>query len=133
MEHLLEYEKFFGDILNESQIVYDGVKISAAGDGTGRLLLTYGTTKVYYKIKAKVKALLITLYDGPIGVVAAWQDDKKQYWVKDNTGKLFELEQGTLKTIAEKAKAKAPLIAFNGTGEVKGVSGTYNATLTKVA
>lgn len=90
---------------------------------------------MYYKIKAKVKALLITLYDGPIGVVAAWQDDKKQYWVKDNTGKLFELNPDTLKILAAKAKAKAkaPLIAFSGTGEVKGVEGTYNATLTKVA
>jgi hypothetical protein len=132
MEHILEYEQFAGESLNESQIIYDGVKVNAAGDKTGRLLLTYGTTKVYYKIKAKVKAL-ITLYEGPIGVVAAWQDDKKQCWVKDNTGKLFKLDTETLKTLAAKAKAKAPLIAFTGTGEVKGVSGTYDATLTKVA
>ena len=133
MEHLLEYEKFSGDILNEAQIVYDGVKISAAGDGTGRLLLTYGSTKSYYKIKAKVKKLLVVWYDGPIAVVGAWENEQKECWVKDNTGKLFKLNKETLKTIAAKAKAKAPSIELAGTGEIKGVEGTYNATLTKVA
>jgi hypothetical protein len=133
MEHLLEYEKFSGDILNESQIVYDGVKINAAGDGTGRLLLTYGTAKSYYKIKAKVKKLLVVWYDGPIAVVGAWENEQKECWVKDNTGKLFKLDKDTLKTIAAKAKSKAPSIELAGTGEIKGVEGTYNATLTKVA
>jgi hypothetical protein len=133
MEHILEYEQFSGESLNEGQIIYDGVKVNAAGDGTGRVLLTYGPTKLYYKVKAKVQKALITWYDGPIGVVAAWQDDKKQCWVKDNTDKLFKLDQATLKTLAAKAKAKAPTIDLAGTGEVKGVEGTYNATLTKVA
>jgi hypothetical protein len=118
MEHILEYEQFSDESLNEAQIVYDGVKVNAAGDGTGRVVLTYG----------------LVLYDGPIAVVAAWKDeDTKKCWVKDNTGKLFKLEPETLKTLAAKAKAKAPEIAFTGTGEVKGVEGSYDATLTKVA
>ena len=133
MEHILEYAQFFDEPLNEAQIVYDGVKLNAAGDGTGRVILTYGSTKLYYKIKAKVQKAFITWYDGPIAVVAAWQDDKKECWVKDNTDKLFKLDQQTLKTLAAKAKTKAPTIALAGTGEVKGVEGTYNATLTKVA
>jgi hypothetical protein len=134
MEYILEYLEFSGESLNEEQIVCDGVKLNAAKDGTGRIVLTYGTTKLYYKVKAKVKSIGISLYDGPIAVEAAWQDDKtKICWVKDNTGKLFELDPSTLKDLAAKTKAKAPLIAFTGTGEVKGVSGTYNATLTKVA
>jgi hypothetical protein len=134
MEHILEYEQLSGESLNEGQIIYDGVKLNAAGDGTGRVLLTYGTTKLYYKVKAKVKKIGIVLYDGPIAVVAAWSDDDtKKCWVKDNTGKLFKLEPATLKTLAAKAKSKAPEIAFAGTGEVKGVEGSYDATLTKVA
>jgi hypothetical protein len=134
MEHILEYEQFSDESLNEAQIVYDGVKVNAAGDGTGRVVLTYGSTKLYYKIKAKVKKIGLVLYDGPIAVVAAWKDeDTKKCWVKDNTGKLFKLEPETLKTLAAKAKAKAPEIAFTGTGEVKGVEGSYDATLTKVA
>jgi hypothetical protein len=51
MEHILEYEQFSGESLNEGQIIYDGVKVNSAGDGTGRVLLTYGPTKLYYKIK----------------------------------------------------------------------------------
>lgn len=134
MEHILEYEQFFDEPLNEAQIVYDGVKVNAAGDGTGRVLLSYGATKLYYKVKAKVKKLGITFYDGPIAVVGAWKnEDKGTYWVKDNTDKVFQLDTQTLKTLAAKAKAKASLITFAGTGEVKGVEGEYDATLTKVA
>jgi hypothetical protein len=134
MEYILEYDQFSGDSLNESQIIYDGVKINASGDGTGRILLTYGSTKLYYKVKAKVKKIGITLYDGPIGVVAVWKnDDKDTYWAKDNTDKMFKLDTQTLKTLAAKAKSKASLITFAGTGEVKGVEGEYDATLTKVA
>jgi hypothetical protein len=88
---------------------------------------------LYYKVKAKVKKFGATWYDGPIGVVSAWQNDKKECWVKDNTDKLFKLDQNTLKLLASKAKAKAQVIALAGTGEVKGVEGTYDATLTKVA
>jgi hypothetical protein len=133
MEHLLEYEQFSEEPLNEGQIIYDGVKINAAGDKTGRLLLTYGSTKIYYKIKVKVKKAYITWYDGPIAVESAWQNEKKECWVKDNTDKLFKLDQATLKILAAKAKAKAPTIALAGTGEIKGVEGSYDATLTKVA
>jgi hypothetical protein len=129
----LEYLEFPGESLNEAQIVYDGVKVNAAGDGTGRVILTYGSTKLYYKVKAKVQKAFITWYDGPIAVVAAWQNDKKECWVKDNTDKLFRLDQDTLKILASKAKAKASTIALAGTGEIKGVEGSYNATLTKVA
>jgi len=46
---------------------------------------------------------------------------------------ILEYEQFSLKTLAAKAKSKAPEIAFAGTGEVKGVEGSYDATLTKVA
>ena len=133
MEHILEYDKFSGESLNEGYVEYAGVKVTPAGDGTGRVLLTYGASKLYYKIKAKVKKLGITFYDGPIGVVAAWKNEKGESWVKDNTGKLFLLDQGTLKELAEKAKLKAPKIALSGTGEVAGVEGSYDATLTKVA
>lgn len=133
MEHILEYDQFSGESLNEAQIVYDGVKVSAAGDKTGRILLTYGSAKLFYKISAKVQKAYITWYDGPIAVVAAWKNDKGEAWVKDNTDKLFKLDQKTLKTLAAKAKAKAPTIDLAGTGEIKGVEGSYNATLTKVA
>jgi len=133
MEHILEYEQFSGESLNEAEIIYDGVKITPSNDKTGRIILSYGSTKIFYKIKAKVQKIGITWYDGPISVVAAWKSNKGECWVKDNTDKLFKLDQNTLKTLASKAKSKAPIIALAGTGEVKGVEGTYNATLTKVA
>ena len=133
MEYILEYEQFSSEPLNEAEIIYDGVKLTPANDNTGRVVLSYGSTKLFYKIKAKVEKAYITWYDGPISVVAAWKNDKGECWVKDNTGKLFKLDSKTLKTLAEKAKAKAPKIDLAGTGEVKGVEGTYNATLTKVA
>ena len=133
MEHILEYDQFSEESLNEAQIVYDGVKVNASGDKTGRILLTYGSTKLFYKINAKVQKAYITWYDGPIAVVAAWKNDKGEAWVKDNTDKLFKLDQNTLKTLAAKAKAKASTIDLAGTGEIKGVEGSYNATLTKVA
>lgn len=133
MEHILEYEQFPSESLNEAEIIYDGVKITPSNDKTGRVILSYGLTKMFYKIKAKVKKIGITWYDGPISVVAAWKSDNGEYWFKDNTNKLFKLDEQALKTLAEKAKAKASLITLAGTGEVKGVEGTYNATLTKVA
>ena len=133
MDHILEYESFEYDSINEAYVEYAGVKLTPANDKTGRVILTYGTNKIYYKINAKVKKLGITFYDGPIGVVAAWKNDEGESWVKDNTGKLFLLDEPTLKTLAAKAKVKAPVIALNGTGEVGGVEGSYSATLTKTA
>jgi hypothetical protein len=133
MNHILEYESFESTNINETYVEYDGVKFTPANDKTGRVILTYGANKIYYKIKAKVKKLGITFYDGPIGVVAAWKNDDGESWVKDNTGKLFLLDEPTLKTLAAKAKVKAPVIALNGTGEVGGVEGSYSATLTKTA
>lgn len=133
MDHILEYESFEYDLINEAYVEYAGVKLTPANDKTGRVILTYGTNKIYYKINAKVKKLGITFYDGPIGVVAAWKNDEGESWVKDNTGKLFLLDEPTLKTLAAKAKVKATTIALNGTGEVGGVEGSYSATLTKTA
>ena len=49
------------------------------------------------------------------------------------TDKMFKLDPQTLKTLAAKAKAKSPTIELAGTGEIKGVEGSYDATLTKVA
>jgi hypothetical protein len=131
MDHILEYESFEYDPINEAYVEYAGVKLTPANDKTGRVILTYGANKIYYKINAKVKKLGITFYDGPIGVVAAWKNDEGESWVKDNTGKLFLLDEPTLKTLAAKAKVKATTIALNGTGEVGGVEGSYSATLTK--
>ena len=59
MEHILEYEQFSDEPLNEAYIEQDGVRLTASDDKTGRVLLTYGTNKLYYKIKAKVKKMII--------------------------------------------------------------------------
>jgi len=133
MDHILEYDQYSEESINEAHVEYEGVKLTPANDKTGRVILSYGANKVYYKVKAKVKKLGITFYDGPIGVVAAWKNSEGESWVKDNTGKLFMLDEPTLKTLAAKAKVKAPTIALNGTGEVSGVEGSYAATLTKTA
>ena len=131
--NLLEYESFSEEPINEAYVEYGGVRLTPANDKTGRVILSYGPNKVYYKIKAKVKKIGITFYDGPIAVVAAWKNKEGESWVKDNTGKLFMLDEPTLKTLAAKAKVKAPTIALNGTGEVGGVEGSYAATLTRTA
>jgi hypothetical protein len=133
MEYILEYDKFSDESLNEAYVEYGGVRLTPSDDNTGRVILTYGASKLYYKINAKVKKLGITFYEGPISVVAAWKNSKGESWVKDNTGKLFLLDAKTLKELAAKAKLKAPKIGLTGTGEVAGVAGSYDATLTKVA
>jgi hypothetical protein len=119
--------------INEAYVEYGGVRITPASDGTGRVILSYETNKIYYKIKAKVKKIGITFYDGPIAVAAAWKNKKGESWIKDNTGKLFMLDLETLKMLASKAKTNQQTIAFTGTGEINGVSGDYTATLTKSA
>ena len=119
--------------INEAYVEYGGVRITPASDGTGRVILSYETNKIYYKIKAKVKKIGFTFYNGPIAVVAAWKNKKGESWIKDNTGKLFMLDLETLKMLASKAKTNPQTIAFTGTGEINGVSGDYTATLTKSA
>ena len=46
------------------------------------------------------------LYRGKVGVVAIWESKKKPgtYWMKDNTGKVFELSRTNLYKIIESIK-----------------------------
>lgn len=111
----------------------DGPKKGQPKDLTGRLVLMYGGRETYYKLEVIVKKLLVTWYDGPIAVDAIWKNDKGEVYAKDNTDKVFKLDVATLNKIAAEAKKASPTIAFTGTGTIKGLEGTYDATLTKVA
>lgn len=111
----------------------DGPKKGQPKDLTGRLVLMYGGRETYYKLEVIVKKLLVTWYDGPIAVDTIWKNDKGEVYAKDNTDKVFKLDVATLNKIAAEAKKNSKTIAFAGTGTIKGLEGTYDATLTKVA
>ena len=152
MDNLKRYSDFVNESFDQSlfeAIDWKGVKIVTArshggvyGKGskkgkpkdlTGRLVLIYGGKEIYYKLEVDVKKLLVTWYSGPIAVDAIWKSDNGDVYAKDNTNKVFKLDDGTLNKIAAEAKKSSPTIAFTGTGTIKGVAGTYDATLTKVA
>lgn len=150
MENLKTYSDFINESLDDSlfeSVEWKGVEIKSAKthggrdpktgkykDLTGRIVFIYGSTELFYKVKAKVKKALVTWYDGPIAVEAVWKSKTDgNIYVKDNTDKVFKLDANVLNTLATKVKQKASSIAFQGTGEIKGVEGSYDATLTKVA
>ncbi len=153
MNNIKYYTEFINESLNQSlfeAIDWKGVKIATARthggvfkdgpkkgqpkDLTGRLVLMYGGREIYYKLEVDVKKLLVSWYKGPIAVDAIWKSDKDgKVYAKDNTDKVFKLDDSTLNKIAAEAKKSSPTIAFTGTGTIKGVEGTYDATLTKVA
>lgn len=153
MNNIKYYSDFIKESLDQSlfeSIDWKGVKIVTARshggvftegpkkgtpkDLTGRLVLIYGGNEIYYKLKVDVKKLGISWYNGPIAVDAIWKSDKDNHiYAKDNTDKVFKLDDSTLNKIAAEAKKRSSVIAFTGTGTIKGVEGTYDATLTKVA
>jgi hypothetical protein len=114
-------------------IVYDGVKITTVSPSGGPVYLTYKGKKLKYTIKVSVKKLFVELYNGPIAVVSLWTEPGVGYFVEDNTGKKFKLETSELQKMVRAAKTNANKVNISGTGEVAGVSGNYNATLTKVS
>jgi hypothetical protein len=80
-----------------------------------------------------VTKLGFSVYKGGIGVVAIWKDSKGMVWAKDNTDKLFKLDQNQINKMVQAAKTKASQFTLAGVGEIKGVEGDYSATLTKIA
>lgn len=128
-------------VINESNkslitedIEYSGVKISVSNkEYGGPVVLTYKGKSIKYTINAKVTKLYVTLYQGPIAVVALWKDPKKGYFAKDNTDKVFQLPTSELQKMADAVKNHAKKINIAGTGEIKGVSGDFVATLTQTA
>ena len=98
----------------------------------GPLYLEYKGVKTKYKINVTVKKLGITVYSGPIGVVSIWKNGN-DVWAKDNTGKLFKLGQLQLILMSQAAKTNANQFTLAGVGQIKGISGDYDATLTKIA
>jgi hypothetical protein len=127
-------------VINESKknphpnkgIVYDGVKISTVSPSGGPVYLTYKGKKLKYTIKVSVKKLFVELYNGPIAVVSLWTEPGVGYFVEDNTGKKFKLETSELQKMVNAAKNNDKEIYFAGTGEIGGIEGNYNATMTKI-
>jgi|LakMenEpi03Aug12_release.lakeMendotaPanAssembly.Ray.scaffolds.fasta_scaffold196443_2 hypothetical protein len=123
-------------IINETKQViteevdFYGMKIKPSNDGRGHLILTLGKTQMDYKVNVDVKKLGFSVYKGPISVVALWKNNEGKFWAKDNTGKMFKLDSTQLKSMYDAIKSKSKQINFSGEGEVAGVSGTYDATLT---
>lgn len=114
-------------------IVYGGVKISTVTPSGGPVYLTYKGKKLKYTIKVSVKKLFVELYNGPIAVVSLWTEPGVGYFVEDNTGKKFKLETSELEKMVEAAKNSEKRIYFAGKGEIGGIEGEYNATMTKIA
>ena len=123
-------------IINETKQViteevdYYGMKIKPSSDGRGHVILTFGKTQLDYKVYVDVKKLGFSVYKGPISVVSIWKNNEGKYWAKDNTGKLFKLDNTQLKAMYDAIKTQSKKIKFSGEGEVAGISGTYDATLT---
>ena len=116
------------------QIVIDNVKISPINSKYGGpVSLEYNGITTKYTINVKVSKLGITLYHGKIGVVSIWKDKTTNgILAKDNTGKLFKLEKAQIDKMIKAAKSNDKSFTIAGVGEVKGISGDYNATLTKI-
>ena len=133
-----ELTKIIKRVINESkkplmeQIVVDNVKISPTNSiHGGPVSLEYNGVKTKYSVDVKVSKLGFTLYNGKIGVVAIWKKDS-DIWAKDNTGKLFKLDQKQINKMVKAAKSNDHTFTIAGVGEVKGISGDYNATLTRI-
>ena len=95
-------------------------------------MLTYNGVKTKYTINVVVTKLGINIYKGKIGVVAFWKSPNG-YYAKDNTDKVFKIPTTELQKMVNAAKTNAKQVNISGTGEVAGVEGSFNATLTKVA
>jgi hypothetical protein len=127
-------------VINESekgilieQVEYEGVQISPANKQYGGpVMLTYNGKSIQYSINVVVTKLGINVYKGKIGVVAFWKSPNG-YFAKDNTNKVFQIPPTELQKMVRAAKTNANKVNISGTGEVAGVSGNYNATLTKVS
>jgi hypothetical protein len=116
------------------QVVVNNVKISPTNTSSGGpLSLEYNGVKTKYKVAVNVTKLGFSVYKGGIGVVAIWKDSKGMIWAKDNTDKLFKLDQNQINKMVQAAKTKANQFTLAGVGEIKGVEGDYSATLTKIA
>jgi hypothetical protein len=119
------------ETLNE-QIVIDNVKISPTNSiHGGPVSLEYNGVKTKYSVSVKVSKFGVTIYDGKIGVIAIWKKGS-DIWAKDNTNKLFKLDQKQINKMVKAAKSNDPTFTIAGVGEVKGISGDYNATLTRI-
>jgi hypothetical protein len=115
------------------QVVINNVKISPTNSSSGGpLSLEYNGVKTNYKVKVNVVKLGFSVYSGPIGVVSIWKKDS-DVWAKDNTGKLFKLDQSQINKMVQAAKTKVNQFTLAGVGEIKGIEGDYSATLTKIA
>ncbi len=116
----------------QEQVVIDNVKISPTNTTNGGpVSLEYNGVKINYKISVEVTKLGFTVYKGPIGVVAIWKKGS-EVWAKDNTGKLFNLDQNQINKMVKAAKTNDKIFTIAGVGEIKGISGNYNATLTRI-
>jgi hypothetical protein len=115
------------------QVVVNNVKISPTNTSSGGpLSLEYNGVKTNYKVNVNVVKLGFSVYSGPVGVVAIWKKGS-DVWAKDNTGKLFKLDQNQIDKMVQAAKTKVNKFTLAGVGEIKGIEGDYSATLTKIA
>ena len=127
-------------VINESEkqvlkegIEYGGVQIAPTNTQYGGpVMITYNGVKTKYTINVVVTKLGINIYKGKIGVVAFWKSPNG-YYAKDNTDKVFKIPTTELQKMVNAAKTNAKQVNISGTGEVAGVEGSFNATLTKVA
>lgn len=118
-------------VINESDVKYNGISISPSKDGKGHLVLKYGDVQMDYKVNVVVKKLGIKFWSGSIAVKNIWVKDGKYYAI-DNTNKIFKLDSDQLNQMVKAVKQKSNRFNISGDGEIAGVSGTYDATFTKV-
>ena len=114
------------------QVVVDNVKISPTNSTYGGpVSLEYKGVKTNYSVTAKVTKFGVTLYNGKIGVVSIWKKGS-DIWAKDNTDKMFKLDQSQIDKMVRAAKSNDKSFTIAGVGEIKGVEGNFEAKLIKV-
>ena len=133
-----ELTKIIKRVIDESKkplmedVVINDVKISPTNSSSGGpLSLEYKGVTSKYRINVNVKKLGFSVYNGPIGIVSIWKKGS-EVWAKDNTDKLFKLDQNQINKMIQAAKTKSKEFTLAGVGEIKGIEGDYNATLTKI-
>jgi len=117
-------------VINESDVKYNGISISPSKDGKGHLVLKYGDVQVDYKLNVTIKKFGISK-SFSIAIKNIWIKDGKYYAI-DNMNKIFKLDTDQLNQMVKAVKQKSHKFSFSGEGEIAGISGTYDATFTKV-
>ena len=98
------------ELLSEA-LTINGVTIEPTNRKSGGpIRITYKNVESVYTVEVDT-----LLYDGKVGVVNIWKNDKGEYWIVDNTGKTFKLPKTNIMYLIDKVKSNPNTITINTT------------------